>query len=171
MIRERCPVCDTPLASEADLRRAQDAAPGDDYHWRGELCWAPWGQDRRCSRKPVDWRARALVAEARLAVDPSTRPTAGDRPKLPPGWRLDTGNNDTKPTRCAIGPCEGKCFAGYHSDAGAASTAAWDFVRREDCCGMGWVEWADMLLDRCDRLTVRLMKAEAELQKLGGGGR
>jgi hypothetical protein len=64
MTRERCHICDAPLASEVDLRRAQGAEPGDpDFAWKGVLCWAPWGQDRRCGRGPVDWRTRALAAE------------------------------------------------------------------------------------------------------------
>ena len=58
---ERCPVCDAVLATEADY---------DASHTRGlpqtriaELCWSVvFGS--RCISPPVDWRARALAAEA-----------------------------------------------------------------------------------------------------------
>jgi hypothetical protein len=65
--RERCPVCDDVLATEADvvafasgmLTRATVEA----------LCWARFNPPKSCIRTPVDWRARALAAEAALTEE------------------------------------------------------------------------------------------------------
>lgn len=56
---DRCPSCDAPLARDADVaaRAAGDVADND------VLCWSLGG---RCVRESVDWRARALAAEAKL---------------------------------------------------------------------------------------------------------
>lgn len=54
----RCPDCDLPLATQAD-HDATAEGEGDD------LCWRAWAGDV-CCRTPVDWRARALAAEARV---------------------------------------------------------------------------------------------------------
>lgn len=52
----RCHDCDLPLATQADY----DATPeGRGAH----LCWRDWNSDR-CVHPPVDWRSRALKAEA-----------------------------------------------------------------------------------------------------------
>lgn len=56
--RERCPLCDIPMAVDADRATvAKGAASG--------LCWGAY--DRGCPRLPVDWRARALALRAALA--------------------------------------------------------------------------------------------------------
>ena len=52
---DRCPICDSPLATDDDTRRAMS----DDE--RAGMCWSFGG---RCLREPADWRARALAAEA-----------------------------------------------------------------------------------------------------------
>lgn len=51
---ERCPLCGfTP------------ATPRDEYDERRDLCWRDRG-DNTCGHPIIDWRARALAAEARL---------------------------------------------------------------------------------------------------------
>lgn len=56
--RERCAVCDFPLATEAEAR--------DKTAWVAGLCWARW--TRWGHRGPaIDWRARALEAGAKLS--------------------------------------------------------------------------------------------------------
>lgn len=60
--RERCHVCDAPLASEEDREERLATAP---HHFRPDLCWNPV-LGFACCRSPVDWRARALAAEAEL---------------------------------------------------------------------------------------------------------
>jgi hypothetical protein len=58
--QDRCPDCAHPLATEADY-----AAEGNGAH----LCWRAWNDDH-CAYPPVNWRARALAAEAeRVACD------------------------------------------------------------------------------------------------------
>jgi hypothetical protein len=52
-----CPDCDAPLATDDDTRRSMPVAE------RAAICWRLGG---RCVREPVDWRARALAAEAKL---------------------------------------------------------------------------------------------------------
>lgn len=56
--RERCPVCDFPLASESDCR----APFSTDLP---SLCWKRFNGDHR--GPAIDWRARALKAEADAA--------------------------------------------------------------------------------------------------------
>lgn len=65
MTRERCPVCDAPLATEADIAKADGADEDSDLRWATALCWSLAVPAYACSgRPPVDWRARALAAEA-----------------------------------------------------------------------------------------------------------
>lgn len=71
--RERCPVCDFPLAAQPDLATLQnhdhdtDACAGpkcrfDEEHFGQKLCWNLfWGGH---VGHAIDWRARALEAEA-----------------------------------------------------------------------------------------------------------
>jgi hypothetical protein len=55
MNRERCEICDRPVASDEEW----DTIPeGEGDH----LCWG----GMQCSMESVDWRARALKAEAAL---------------------------------------------------------------------------------------------------------
>lgn len=67
MSLDRCPDCDAPLATAAD-GAIHDALGGDcegPAHARClALCWPEGGA---CIREPMDWRARALAAEAREA--------------------------------------------------------------------------------------------------------
>lgn len=56
----RCPICDRPLATDADTEHPTDCA-----HCY-QLCWGVRTMSH-CDGDPVDWRARALTAEARLA--------------------------------------------------------------------------------------------------------
>lgn len=58
MGQERCKVCDRPMATNADWMGAPEYVP-DDY--RPELCWTK----SQCDAHAVDWRRRALEAEAR----------------------------------------------------------------------------------------------------------
>lgn len=60
MTAERCPRCDKPLARDEDYRREEK--PGDEA-----LCWEP----ERC--KAIDWRARALTAEAERDAERAER--------------------------------------------------------------------------------------------------
>ena len=69
----RCPECDAPLATLADHAAWREAGEPDDY--RPDLCWARpdlvpvvhSGEfTLQCMREPVDWRARARAAQARL---------------------------------------------------------------------------------------------------------
>lgn len=58
---DRCHRCDRPIATQKDW----DTIPeGDGEH----LCW----DSTRC--EPVDWRARALVAEAALRATQKPKP-------------------------------------------------------------------------------------------------
>lgn len=60
---DRCPVCDAVLATDADFDASRTR--GLPQARIAELCWSVvFGS--RCIRPPVDWRARALAAEARL---------------------------------------------------------------------------------------------------------
>lgn len=58
---DRCPSCDAPLATMADIRPDDTPRPEDDL-----LCWRAFHGE--CQREPVDWRARALAAESELAA-------------------------------------------------------------------------------------------------------
>lgn len=55
--RQRCPDCDAPLARETDRNEHGD------HPAAGYICWRLGGP---CRRPPVDWRARALAAEAEV---------------------------------------------------------------------------------------------------------
>ena len=57
-IRLRCHVCDRPIADE------QDYDSHDDHD--SSLCWKLL--DNVCFGTPVDWRQRAILAEAKLRV-------------------------------------------------------------------------------------------------------
>ena len=73
--RERCPVCDFPLATQPDLATLQnhdhdtDACAGpkcrfDEEHFGQKLCWNLfWGGH---VGPAINWRARALEAEGKL---------------------------------------------------------------------------------------------------------
>jgi hypothetical protein len=72
--RGRCPDCDAELATLTDHQSWVEAGEPDDY--RPDLCWARPDLELvtydgaftlQCMRSPVDWRARALAAEAKLA--------------------------------------------------------------------------------------------------------
>lgn len=65
MSRDNCPVCDAPLATEADEAEWQelDTEQVDTDNWRPDLCWSRISGDHG-DRDPIDWRARALAAEA-----------------------------------------------------------------------------------------------------------
>lgn len=60
MTPARCPACDRPLATQADYDATGEGE-------RTDLCWRAWNNDR-CMHPPVDWRARALAAEERIAT-------------------------------------------------------------------------------------------------------
>jgi len=64
---ERCPTCDRRLASLADyaVRRACEDSGGACLCPR-DCCWLLVGGG--CSQPPIDWRARALAAEAKAAL-------------------------------------------------------------------------------------------------------
>lgn len=72
MNRTPCPVCDFPLATEADSGAYARSAFGDDDDLRvlGVVCcwfkaeWSEFGSDHR--GPAIDWRARALEAEESL---------------------------------------------------------------------------------------------------------
>lgn len=59
--RIRCEHCDRPMADEVDDEMMAELPGGE----RPDLCWA----DVSCGEcdSPIDWRARALKAEAELA--------------------------------------------------------------------------------------------------------
>lgn len=61
----RCPVCDRPRGVVADLRElsARNALDAEG----AAFCWREWGCEDQCRAAAVDWRARALRAEARVA--------------------------------------------------------------------------------------------------------
>lgn len=54
---DRCERCDRPRATDEGWRTYQ---PGEGEH----LCWV--SEAERCSGDAIDWRARALAAEARI---------------------------------------------------------------------------------------------------------
>lgn len=59
-VADRCPDCDATLATQADY----DAHPdGCECERCRSLCWRVY-ESAWCSRPPVDWRERALSAEA-----------------------------------------------------------------------------------------------------------
>jgi len=62
----RCPDCDDPLATQEDADR-HDAKVGEcrpvDDCWCEKLCWREW-TDAVCMGEEVNWRSRALAAEA-----------------------------------------------------------------------------------------------------------
>ncbi len=58
---DRCHTCDRPLASTEDWEHVKACQDHACTHGVG-LCWG----DYAC--EPVDWRARALKAEAELAA-------------------------------------------------------------------------------------------------------
>lgn len=65
-VRERCYVCDFPLATDAD----HDADP---QHSREKLCWSAvelssWDDADEHSGPRIDWRQRARAAEQRIEV-------------------------------------------------------------------------------------------------------
>ena len=57
MSAERCERCDLPRATAEQWETMRGGEGAD-------LCWATDGL--RCVGEPVDWRARALAAEARV---------------------------------------------------------------------------------------------------------
>lgn len=65
-VTDRCPTCDRPLATVTDF----DSTPENVQSWvaRPDLCWTSLHRGLRdCRSHAVDWRERALKAEARLA--------------------------------------------------------------------------------------------------------
>lgn len=62
--RERCPVCDAVLATEVDHAEWKGrTGPTFTAERLYSLCWSRIANGP-CLRTPVDWRARALAAEA-----------------------------------------------------------------------------------------------------------
>lgn len=57
---DRCQACDRPLATQADYATTREGE-------RRDLCWRAWNHGMRCDNEPIDWRTRALEAEATLA--------------------------------------------------------------------------------------------------------
>lgn len=57
----RCDVCDHPLATNADLFGCEGGCRCERCT---QLCWRDY--NLACSFEPVDWRARALTAEAEV---------------------------------------------------------------------------------------------------------
>lgn len=55
MTDDRCHHCDMPIATDDDWQTYKEGEGG-------HLCWEP----RHCQNPKVDWRARALKAEALL---------------------------------------------------------------------------------------------------------
>lgn len=67
--RERCPICDFPLATEADWSRAVTQGHTADLRvYEGHLCWRDMMTPDHHPGPAIDWRARALKAEAALAA-------------------------------------------------------------------------------------------------------
>lgn len=63
----RCEQCDKQLATEADYNRPGHGDDGDGCEC-AECCALCWGDPFVCAQDAVDWRARALAAEARLSA-------------------------------------------------------------------------------------------------------
>lgn len=61
--RERCEECDLPLATQQDYDACDHDCPTCEKC--AAVCWSSFNLTR-CSH-PIDWRSRALAAEARLA--------------------------------------------------------------------------------------------------------
>jgi len=62
--RERCAVCDFPLATDGDWRRAvQQGHTSDLAVYEGHLCWSVLVSHTLHAGPAIDWRARALEAE------------------------------------------------------------------------------------------------------------
>lgn len=63
LLPDRCPDCDAPLATQADWDGHED---GCMCRRCRALCWRAWLT--RCEREPMDWRTRAIKAEATRAA-------------------------------------------------------------------------------------------------------
>lgn len=60
---ERCEICDRPMGTQALL---DELGPYSDREAEGAAyCWGAYGE-AQCREAAVDWRARALKAEARI---------------------------------------------------------------------------------------------------------
>ena len=85
-LSERCPTCDRPVASDAEWKRHEAEFPAEDCpaqngssapHWCTAVCWG--AED--CDMNAVDWRERAMEAEASHE--------AGDPPEGSRLWRCE----------------------------------------------------------------------------------
>lgn len=57
---DRCPICDRPIATDEQWRATMPPRSAA----RSDLCWDGY----ECRTHAVDWRARAMKAEAELAA-------------------------------------------------------------------------------------------------------
>lgn len=64
MSADCCPDCDAPLVTSAD----EDISETASDEWCAARCWRRYRDDGQCIREPVNWRARALAAEAAAAA-------------------------------------------------------------------------------------------------------
>lgn len=109
---ERCEICDRPMGSDslaADLQaRGAPEAEGAVY------CWGAYGE-AQCREAAVDWRARALKAEARTATLEAEL------------WVHRT--NDLMV--CEREPCD-SCCACATADAYGGAVSVEDYPRRDE---------------------------------------
>ncbi len=76
MNRAICKDCDLPLAYDADLDACPCTGDGRGCPTCSRLCWLNFNP--ACTNVPIDWRARALAAEAALAAAGATPPPVPD---------------------------------------------------------------------------------------------